>query len=156
MSLDALDKKIIHALSVDFPVSRRPFADVAAALGVAEREVMDRTARLKEKKYLRRVGIALFHTKVGYSCNVMVVWDVDDERAEEMGRELARHDSVSHCYRRVRSDVWRYNLYTMVHARSEDEAAGIVGELKARITYEDYQTLYTLKELKKTGMKYFP
>jgi Lrp/AsnC family transcriptional regulator for asnA, asnC and gidA len=53
--LSALDKKIIEHLQAD---GRRPFTQIATALGVSEAAVRARTARLVERGFLQIVGVA--------------------------------------------------------------------------------------------------
>ena len=53
--LSALDKRIIEHLQQD---GRRPFTQIAAALGVSEAAVRARTNRLVEKGFLQIVGVA--------------------------------------------------------------------------------------------------
>jgi len=53
--LSALDKRIIEHLQED---GRRPFTQIAAALGVSEAAVRARTNRLVEKGFLQIVGVA--------------------------------------------------------------------------------------------------
>ena len=53
--LSPLDKKIIEHLQQD---GRRPFTQIAAALGVSEAAVRARTNRLVERGFLQIVGVA--------------------------------------------------------------------------------------------------
>jgi Lrp/AsnC family transcriptional regulator, regulator for asnA, asnC and gidA len=53
--LSALDKRIIEHLQED---GRRPFTQIAAALGVSEAAVRARTNRLVERGFLQIVGVA--------------------------------------------------------------------------------------------------
>ena len=53
--LSALDKKIIEHLQED---GRRPFTQIASALGVSEAAVRARTTRLVERGFLQIVGVA--------------------------------------------------------------------------------------------------
>ena len=53
--LSALDKKIIEHLQED---GRRPFTQIASALGVSEAAVRARTTRLVDRGFLQIVGVA--------------------------------------------------------------------------------------------------
>ena len=73
---------------------------------------------------------------------------------------IVSHQAVTHCYSRNPHEEFPYNLYTMLHARSEETFEAVVLELKKEIesitqTEVSYCMLTSLKELKKTGMKYF-
>ncbi|MFD7386189.1 Lrp/AsnC family transcriptional regulator [Streptomyces anulatus] len=54
VTLDALDRRLIHALQLD---GRLPFSRIAAALGVPERTVARRYHRLRSRLALRVVGL---------------------------------------------------------------------------------------------------
>ncbi|HDH86828.1 MAG TPA: Lrp/AsnC family transcriptional regulator, partial [Desulfobacteraceae bacterium] len=52
--LDDLEKKIIHFLQGDLPLTERPFAVLAKRIGIDEGELLDRIKLLKEQGMLRR------------------------------------------------------------------------------------------------------
>jgi len=62
---------------------------------------------------------------------------------------------VSHCYRRPVYSDWRFNLFSMVHARSPDAAEKMAIEMSDTIGIKDYQILFSSREFKKERVKYF-
>jgi DNA-binding Lrp family transcriptional regulator len=62
---------------------------------------------------------------------------------------------VSHCYRRPVYPDWRFNLFSMVHARSLDAAEKMAVEMSDTIGIQDYQILFSSREFKKERVKYF-
>lgn len=154
------EQAVVRALQKDLPLVPEPYKAVAEELGMTEDELLEVINGLKEKGCLKRISIALRHNNVGYTINVMGVWYVDEEHVDEVGESLVSHKHVTHCYRRGMSEKFPYNLYTMLHARSEEECETIVKEIKDHIEKKvghpvKYDLLRSLKELKKTGMKYF-
>ena len=86
----------------------------------------------------------------------MVAWIVERERVEEVGTKASEHDHVSHCYYRPSSaEDWPYELYTMVHARSNEECTKVIEELRAMTGLGDYLVLTSIRELKKCSPTYF-
>ncbi len=150
-----LEKKVISIIQGDIPVSRRPYRDIAEKIGVDEQDVLDVMRSLSEKGYIRRYGATLRHQKSGFTANVMVAWQVDEDRIHAVGREMAEHEAISHCYRRSPDEKWPYNLYTMIHARDRDSCYEIARELVKKEGVNDYTMLFSEKELKKTSMVYF-
>ena len=122
---------------------------------MSEEAFLDGVRSLMDKGCLKRISIALRHNNVGYTINSMVVWDVPQDRVNAVGVQLAAHPRVTHCYDRNKVPELDYNLYTMVHAQTEDEYDAIIAELAAIIQPIKYQELRTTAELKKIGMKYF-
>lgn len=153
--MESVDQKIIRVLCEDLPLVPNPFAVLAKQIGITEEEFIRRVKNLETSGVMRRIGVAIFHNKIGYSYNVLVVWDIPDEKVDEIAKIIIDHKEVSHCYARVREEDWQYNLYCMVHAKSAEEYQQIIKELAFAIGTDKYQELPTVRELKKTGMKYF-
>jgi len=155
MNLTETDKRLIYLLQSDLPVSQRPFAWLAQRVGLDEEEVIARVAAFKESGLIRRFGATLFHQRSGYPANVMVAWRAPAERIEEMGQHLAAFREVTHCYQRLESPDWPYNLYSMVHGESEEDCTRRVEGMALAAGLEEYRLLFSREELKKTSMRYF-
>lgn len=146
---------IVRALQNDLPLVPEPYKEVAAQIGITEEMLLAGIKNLQDKGCLKRISIALRHNNVGYVINVMIVWDVPQERVMAAGKALAAHPKVTHCYDRAKADDFDYNLYSMVHAMTEEEYEALVAQLAAVVQPVKYQELRTQAELKKVGMKYF-
>lgn len=155
MELDAVDRKIISRLQGDLPLVARPFAAMARELGLEEEEVVRRVRALADGRVMRRFGATLRHQRSGFASNVMVAWRVPPERAREVGERLAAFRNVSHCYWREPCEGFSYNLFSMVHGRSEAECRSLVREMASQARAEEYELLFSVEELKKTSMRYF-
>lgn len=119
---DERDRALMLATQEGLPLAVRPYHALAERLGWAPEEVFARLARLHAVGVIRRIAAAPNHYALGYVANGMSVWDVDDERVDELGQWLAAQGEVSHCYRRPRAlPLWRYNLFAMFHARERVE-----------------------------------
>ncbi|MDP6347744.1 MAG: Lrp/AsnC family transcriptional regulator, partial [Dehalococcoidia bacterium] len=108
-----------------------------------------------ERGIMRRYAALLGHRKLGFRANAMICWEVSQERIEEVGLFMASSPAVTHCYERPTSAEWPYNLFTMVHAPSREECAGVIAELSDRVGMKEYTLLFSTRELKKTRVKYF-
>lgn len=157
MSIDAIDKRIIARLQGDLPLVPRPFAPLAAELGIAEAEVVARIGRLKDDRVMRRFGATLRHQQSGFPANVMVAWRVAETRIDAVGEILASFRNVSHCYWRRPCEGFAYNVFSMVHGASQDECRRIVAEMAAQAQMDpaDFELLFSVEELKKTSMQYY-
>jgi DNA-binding Lrp family transcriptional regulator len=154
--LTDIEKKVIASIQGDIPVVARPYRTLAQAIDISE-EAFIRTLRdLTERGVIRRFGATLRHQKSGYQANAMTAWQVAEERVEAVGRIMAGFRAVSHCYRRDPADGWPYNLYTMIHGKSEEECREIARQMSEKARVDTYQLLFSRKELKKISMTYFP
>lgn len=153
--LNDLDRKIIRLLQEDIQLQKEPFKAIAKELDINEDVLLERIHSLKEQKILRRIGATLHHRKAGFSHNAMVVWSVPEEGCEEIGKLMASIPQISHCYKRLTFRDWPYNLYTMIHGQSREECELVVCNIAKITGVNEYEILYSTKELKKTSMKYF-
>jgi siroheme decarboxylase len=153
--LTDLEKKIIALLQTDIPVVKRPFLEMAQKIGITEDKFLEVLKNLNDQGLIRRFGATLKHQKSGFKANAMVAWKVDEERVEKTGTIMATFQEITHCYRRDPAPGWKYNLYTMVHASNEDECYAIVKKISKAVGEDEYELLFSRKELKKTSMKYF-
>ena len=120
--VDEADRRLLAAIQHGLPLIPRPYAEIAAGLGVSEEEVVARLIWLKQSGVVRRFGVVVRHHELGYGANAMMVWDVSDDRVRELGRCLAGFDFITLCYQRPRRlPTWRYNLYCMIHGKSREE-----------------------------------
>ena len=141
------ERAILRIVQADPPGSLTPYADIARTVGCTEEEVLDLLSRLKQSGAIRRFGASIKHQKTGWNHNALV---------EECGAIAARHSHISHVYYRPSAAPdWPYELYTMVHGRSEQECLDVAQELIATTPLREYAILKSLKELKKISMTYF-
>ncbi|WP_457600742.1 siroheme decarboxylase subunit alpha [Hydrogenivirga sp.] len=153
--IDEEDKRTIYVTQRDIPLVEEPFKLLAEELDTDVRELLKRLNRFKEEGLMRRFSAILFHRKAGFKANGMAVWRVPEERLDEAGLTLASFRSVSHCYQRTTNEVWRFNLFSMIHGRTRDEVLNFVEEVKSQVKPEDYDVLFSRTEFKKKRVELF-
>ena len=155
-SLDEIDRRIVLATQSGLPLEPQPYHAVARQVGIAAEEVMVRMRRMLESGAIRRIGVVPNHYALGYKANGMTVWDVPDERVDELGEKVGALDFVSHCYCRPRHlPDWPYNFFAMVHGHDRGEVEELVCRIAALIGDADcgHEILYSTRILKKTGLR---
>jgi len=153
---DAVDRQIIQLTQGGLPLVPEPYQAVAAQLGLSAQELMRRMAAMRDSGVIRRIGAVPNHYRLGYRYNGMTVWDVADQYIDVLGKQVAGLAFVSHCYRRPRHPPdWPYNLFAMVHAKTESEAERQVAGIAALLGdhCRRHEVLYSSKILKKTGLR---
>ncbi len=153
--LEPLHYKLILALQEDIEAVEKPFERVVEELGIDYETLEKEAKRLQDGGYMRRFASILYHRKAGFSANAMVVWDVDESKAEEIGEKVAQFRAVSHCYLRPTFQNWPYSLFSMIHGRSKEEVQEVVEEIAKEIEPKEYRYLYSTREFKKQRIKYF-
>lgn len=155
MRLSSEDKQIIRALQEDLPDTPMPYKTLAHKLGISEEVLLDKISLYLDKGILRRIGAVVRHQKIGYNHNMLVVWQVPDHLISSVGQNMAAYSEITHCYERATQPDWPYNLFTMVHGTSREGCESFIKRLSRENNICKYQILTSLKELKKTSMKYF-
>lgn len=155
MELNELDKQIIMELQAGLPLASRPYEALGRRLGLTEEELIARIQDLQQAGIMRRIGAALRHHRVGFTANAMIVWQIPEEKIEEVGKQLSQLPEITHCYQRRVLPHWPYNFYTMVHGRSREECKQIADKLAEIAGQSSYKILFSVTELKKSSMKYF-
>jgi DNA-binding Lrp family transcriptional regulator len=154
LELTRLEKIVINELQQDLPLSSTPFAAMASNLGMDEGGFLEACASLMRKGVIRRYGASLDHNRAGYSANVLTCWHAAPDSVDRAGRSLAAFKEVSHCYERKAAAGWKYNLFAMLHGRDKESCEEAIGRLSAACGLNDYIALFTVKELKKTRIRY--
>jgi len=156
VQIDEIDRKIIAATQQGLPLTRHPYNDVAASVGVDVAEIISRMKNMTELGVIRRTGVVPNHYKLGFKANGMSVWNVPEEKIEELGKKVGSIDFVSHCYERPRFlPEWPYNLFAMVHGKSREEVQQKVNVIAELLAQDDFghEVLFSTKILKKTGLR---
>ena len=133
----------------------RPFAAEGELIGIDEQAVLDALTSLKERKLMRRFAAVMNHKNAGFKANVMGVWAVPEDRLEEVGPEMAGFAAVSHCYRRPTYEDWPYTVFTMIHGQSARDCEATVAAIQADTGIKEHCMLWSVKEYKKTRVRYF-
>lgn len=153
--LSQQDVAIIKALQGDFPLCEEPYKVLAESVGISEEEFLRRVQEFVDEKKIRKLGAVLRHREVGFKANALCVWEVPADQLDDVAKIMSSHPAVSHCYDRVPAPDWSYNLYTMIHAKTREECDAVIEELAQITGIEKRQVLYSKREWKKTGFKYF-
>jgi DNA-binding Lrp family transcriptional regulator len=114
--LDSTDSAILNRIQSDFPITSRPWLTVADELDLAEKEVLDRVARLKADGIIRRIGGNLVPGKLGF-VSTLCAASVPDDRVDHFAEIVNRYPGVTHNYQRDNT----YNVWFTFIAPSRDE-----------------------------------
>ncbi|WP_411967162.1 Lrp/AsnC family transcriptional regulator [Haloferax sp. YSSS75] len=154
--LSPLDARLLVEIQDGFPLSKTPYADVAAAIDADTDDVLEAIERLLDDGCIKRIGCVVNHVVTGFRNNCMVVWDVPDDELDTRGEVVGSLPYVTLCYNRPRrpEQDWPYNLFTMIHGRDADAVDAKIDELAAEYLPFDHERLYSTATLKQTGAQY--
>ncbi|KTG30251.1 siroheme decarboxylase subunit beta [Haloferax profundi] len=154
--LSDLDARLLVEIQDGFPLTKTPYADVAAAIDADTDEVIAAIERLRDDGCIKRIGCIVNHVVTGFRNNCMVVWNVPDDELDARGEVVGSLPYVTLCYHRPRrpEQDWPYNLFTMIHGRDADAVDAKIDELAAEYLPFDHERLYSTETLKQTGAQY--
>jgi DNA-binding Lrp family transcriptional regulator len=147
----------ILALQENIFPEKEPFARIIEKHNFSFDELKSWYEKFRTEGKIRRYAAILYHKRAGFKYNVMAVWDVSgpDEYIDSIGMKFASVRSVSHCYRRPTYPSWPYSIFTMIHARDEEEANYVIKKMSEETGIKNYAGLVSTKEYKKIRLRYF-
>jgi DNA-binding Lrp family transcriptional regulator len=153
--LSSVEIVAIRVTQEDLPLVERPFAAEAEQIGIEEQQLLDVLRSFKERKLMRRFAAVMNHRSAGYKANAMGVWAVPEDQLDDIGPKMAGFAFVSHCYKRPTYEDWPYSVFTMVHGHNARDCEDTIAAIRADTGIDDYALLWSIKEYKKTRVRYF-
>jgi DNA-binding Lrp family transcriptional regulator len=123
--IDATDRKIINGLQGGFPITERPFAEVAARLGIDENVLIARIRRLCAEGWLRRFGPMYDADRFGGTS--LAAMAVPDERFEMVAAQVNARPEVAHNYERAHA----LNMWFVIAVETPDRIERVIAEIEA-------------------------
>jgi len=156
--LNDREQRLIAAMQDGLPLVSRPYAAIAARVGMSEAEVRGCLRRWLRDGTIRRMGVIVRHHELGYRANAMVVWDIPDADVRDVGRRMSELDFVTLCYRRPRRlPDWPYNLFCMIHGRDRKVVRRHIAALIKTCGLDDvpHEVLFSRRRFKQQGARCF-
>ncbi|MBN9672699.1 Lrp/AsnC family transcriptional regulator [Roseibium aggregatum] len=148
------DNDLLQLLTTGMPLTERPFLRIAETLNRREEDVLERVSILQEAGIIARLGVIVRHRALGWRANAMVVWDIEPERIDLAGPQLAAQSGVTLCYERHPvQGVWPFRLYCMIHAQSRKNALETLARVSRLPELEGvpHRVLFSSRCFKQTG-----
>ena len=97
--MDDTDRAILNRMQSDFPITSRPYLTIADDLGLSENDVIQRLARLKENKIVRRIGGNFVPEKLGF-VSTLCAAKVNEDKIDLFASIVNQYHGVTHNYKR--------------------------------------------------------
>jgi len=152
MTLSKIDKKILHRLQTNLPLTHRPFLDLAKELGLDEDLIIERIKSMIENKYVRRIAPIINTQAIGNSATLAAM-QVSEDKIEEVSQIINGYSGVSHNYlRKGRNKDIPLNIWFTMSAPSKEQLDENIKEIEER-TGLKVRMLPTTKKFK-IGVKF--
>lgn len=141
--MDEVDKRILNRIQSDFPITEKPYADIAEELGLLEDDVIERVHRLKGNGIIRRIGGNFSPEKLGY-VSTLCAGRVPPEKIDLFAEVVNSYPGVTHNYLRANTfNVWftfiapsRKSIETCLKEISEKTGVNDILNLPATDVYK--------------------
>ncbi len=157
MNIGEQDLALIEAVCVGLPMVAQPYQEIGERVGLSEAEVINRLQNLIDDGIIRRFGVVVQHRRVGYTANGMSVWNIPDEKVDEIGKKMGKFPYVTLCYQRPRQlPDWPYNLFAMFHGSDRETVQAQVEEVASELGLSGVErdVLFSRKQFKQCGARY--
>ena len=141
--LDSIDSAILNRIQSDFPITSRPYLAVADELGLTEKEVLGRVAKLKKAGIIRRIGGNFVPGKLGF-VSTLCAARVPADKIEHFAKIVNRYPGVTHNYQRDN----KYNVWFTFISPSMDEIEANLKKIAAESGVHDILNLPATKVFK--------
>ena len=134
--MDSINNKLLEIIQDGFPISPKPYEELAVSLGVSEDEVIERIGKLQEQGIIRRLGAIFDSRKLGYKSTLCAI-KVPKEQITYVAEIINSYPGVTHNYLREHD----YNMWFTLIAPSEEHIDKICSEITSRSGIDDLMKL---------------
>ncbi|TRX02678.1 Lrp/AsnC family transcriptional regulator [Candidatus Methylobacter oryzae] len=131
--LTNLHKQLLNDYQHDFPLSPRPYRDIADALGVTEDDVLTAFAELSDNHLISRIGPVIPPNHIGVSA--LVAMAVPEAELQTVADKVSAHPEVNHNYEREH----RINLWFVVIASDNEHLQTVIEDIEQETSYPAMQ-----------------
>ena len=132
--MDSVDCRIINELQDGLPLRARPFAALAAVLGISEQEIVDRIGVLLTEGYLSRFGPLYNAERLGGALSLCAL-SAPVETFDETAALVNAHPEVAHNYERDHA----LNMWFVLATGSPERIPEVVEDIEAETGCAVYQ-----------------
>lgn len=141
ITLDDLDKKILHVLQEDGRIS---FADLGRKLDTAEATIRFRVKRLEDHKVITRFAALVDPSKVGLGVSGAILLKIDPAHLEDACKQLAAFGEVVYLFQ----STGEYDIVSVIFAHDLEHLNDVVRRAKLIVGVKDARVSVTTRFLK--------
>ncbi|UOA06872.1 Lrp/AsnC family transcriptional regulator [Methylobacter sp. S3L5C] len=128
--LTPLHKSLLNDFQRDFPLSSRPYQDIANALGVSENDVLSALTELSENHLISRIGPIIPPNQLGVS--TLVAMAIPEPQLQAIADKISAYPEVNHNYEREHT----FNLWFVVIASNAEHLQAVLDAIELETGYK--------------------
>lgn len=143
MELDIIDCQLLNIIQTHFPITARPYQQIASSLGLTEEEVIERIAKLKQEEIIKQIRGIFDYQQLGYQ-GVLCAAEVKESAIKETADFINQFPGVTHNYLRNHD----FNLWFTLITPSEELREKILGDIETLSAVNKLMVLPSLRLFK--------
>jgi len=128
--LTPLHKRLLNDFQRDFPLSSRPYLDIANTLGVSEEAVLSAFTELNDKHFISRIGPIIPPNQLGVS--TLVAMAVPEQQLQTVADKISAYPEVNHNYEREHA----FNLWFVAIASDAGHLQAVLESIEQETGYK--------------------
>ena len=153
--LNSLELEVIRLLQHDLPINDQPYRKIAKTIDLSEAQLFEIVHSFIARGYWRRCVGFIKRKNHNPSQHALSVWNIPEEKIEEVGRKMAPMAEVHYCCYRPPYQSFPFSFYASVKASSREEAEAVERQIESVIGKWPYEILLCQRIFKKSRLKYF-
>jgi DNA-binding Lrp family transcriptional regulator len=141
--MDDVDRAIINIIQSEFPITARPYLEIAERVHVAEQDVLDRIKILKKKGIIRRIGGNFDSRRLNFTSTLCAA-KVPKGVIEAFVEAVNQYPGVTHNYLRDHE----YNVWFTFIAPSKGYIRNALEEISRTTGVTEIRNLPAVKMFK--------
>ena len=130
MNLNTLEKRLLNEFQRNFPLAKKPYAEIAMKLGVDENLVLQILEKLQSMGLISRSGAVFEPHRIGTSTLASIT--VPESELRVVADIVSSFIEVNHNYEREH----KINLWFVVTARDDKHLQKVIREIEEQTGYE--------------------
>jgi siroheme decarboxylase len=145
-AIDTIDLAVLDALQDDFPLTERPWKEIAVKIGIPEEALLSRLGRMQNVGIVRGISPVIDSRSMGLAAATLVALHVSEERKDNVAAIISSYPGVSHNFCRDH----HYNLWFTLSAENGEKIGKVLGEIlgKTGVDAENTLDLPTVRKFK--------
>jgi len=128
--MDTADRAIINNLQGGFPVAERPFAEVAATLGLSEEDLISRIGKLLAQGTLTRFG-PMYHAERLGGALTLAAMKIPADEFDRVAEIVNSFPEVAHNYARDHA----FNMWFVLATETPEEIGRVIADIEHKTGY---------------------
>ena len=130
MNPTPIEKRLLNEFQHDFPLTARPYAEIASRLDVSEEFVIETLGKLHKQKVISRVGAVFTPNRIGVS--TLAAMSVPEGELEKVADMVSGHVEVNHNYEREHD----FNLWFVLTATDDQHLQAVLQDIEVQAGYK--------------------